>query len=98
VILQAPLVRGIPVPPQPPGTTPSPPTGRFAPAPVPDRDMMGPALPRASGEPSLAPSLFTRRNQYRGDAIDPASSAQAEQERNIHPGAGFNLRMPLNQK
>lgn len=67
----------------------------FEPAPTPDRDNTGPTGPRASNDPTLAPALFTRRNQYRGEGFSPGSTAQEEQERRVKPGAGFNLRMPL---
>ena len=73
-----------------------PPSGPvFEPAPLPDRDNLGPPPPRASTDPQLSPTLFTRRNQYRGDGYSPGSTAQEEQERRVKPGAGFNLRMPL---
>ena len=70
----------------------------FEPAPTPNRDAFGPSLPRASNDPELSPTLFTRRNQYRGDGYSPGSTAQEEQERKVMPGAGFNLRMPLTPK
>ena len=73
--------------------TPSTPPG-FAPAPLPDRDAMAPHT-RASSEASVSPSIFTRRDQYRGEALNANSSAQIEQERRVSPGAGFNLLMPL---
>jgi hypothetical protein len=43
----------------------------------------------------LAPGVFTRRDQYQGQALSPSSSVQSEQERRAKPGAGFNLTMPL---
>ena len=67
----------------------------FEPAPLPNRDLNAPATARASNEPSLAPTLFTARTQYRGDGFSPGSTAQSEQERNVKPGAGFSLHMPL---
>ena len=67
----------------------------YAPAPTPNRDVDAPAGPRASNDPRLTPMLFNRRDQYRGEALDPKSSSQIEQERRVIPGAGFNLRMPL---
>lgn len=74
----------------------SPQAGRdYAPAPTPNRDVDAPAGPRASNDPRLSPMLFNRRDQYRGEALDPKSSSQIEQERRVIPGAGFNLRMPL---
>lgn len=82
--------------PQAPQARVRPPSGPvFEPAPTPDRDALGPLTPRATNDPQLSPTLFTRRNQYRGDGFSPGSTAQEEQERNVRPGAGFNLRMPL---
>ena len=69
-------------------------TPRFEPAPLPNRDLSAPPGPRATNEPQLVPKLFHRSDQYRGEGIDPRSSAQAEQERRLLPGAGFNLRIP----
>lgn len=86
----------LPLPATPPQATRPPANGPvFEPAPTPDRDNTGPTGPRASNDPTLAPALFTRRNQYRGDGFSPGSTAQEEQERRVKPGAGFNLRMPL---
>lgn len=67
----------------------------FQPAPLPNRDLSTPQAPRASNEPSLAPTLFTTRTQFRGDGFSPGSTAQSEQERKLKPGAGFSLHMPL---
>ncbi|HYZ61646.1 MAG TPA: hypothetical protein VE650_04270 [Acetobacteraceae bacterium] len=67
----------------------------YEPAPTPNRDVSGPTAPRATNEPTLTPSLFTTRNQYRGDGFSPGSTAQSEQEKRMKPGAGFSLHMPL---
>lgn len=67
-------------------------------APTPNRDLDAPAGPRASAAPQLAPSLFTRGQQYRGEGFSSGSTAQAEQERRAQPGAGFKLRLPLRQQ
>ncbi len=66
----------------------------FQPAPLPDRNVYTPA-PRATNEPTLAPTLFTTRTQFRGDGFSPGSTAQTEQEKRLKPGAGFSLHMPL---
>ena len=68
----------------------------FTPAPVPNRDAALPARPRVR-QPNTAfsPSLFNRSDQYRGDGYINGSTAQTEQEKRVRPGAGFNLRMPL---
>lgn len=63
-------------------------------APTPNDDAAAPVT-RASKDTSLAPGFFSRRDQYRGEGLSPGSSAQIEQDRRAKPGAGFNLRMPL---
>ena len=85
----------LPLPQTPQGAARPQPGPAFEPAPTPNRDASGPPVPRASNEPQLSPTLFTRRNQFRGDGYSPGSTAQEEQERRVRPGAGFNLRMPL---
>ena len=80
-------------------TRPSAPATAAAPsgyvtAPTPDQDAFGPTA-RASNDASVAPGLFTRRDQYRGEGISASSSAQAEQDRRVKPGAGIKLSVPL---
>ena len=82
----------LPVPPRPP-----PKPSRFEPAPLPNRDVEQ-STPRATLDPSLSPTLFNRRDSYRGDGFLPGSTAQSETERRVRPGAGFNLKMPLAPK
>ena len=79
-----PLALGIPAP-----------NSRFEPAPLPNRDLAGPGAARATNDPSLAPTLFTTKTQFRGDGFSPGSTAQSDQERRTKPGAGFSLHMPL---
>lgn len=83
----------IPLPPTPPATMPG--GSRYDAAPLPNRDLDAPLGPRTGTAPELAPGLFTRSHQYRGDGFSAGSSAQSEQERRARPGAGFKLRMPL---
>ena len=66
---------------------------RFQAALVPNRDV---ALPteRATKDPKLTATLYNRRDQFRGDAIAPNSSAQIDQERRVRPGAGLALKIP----
>ena len=64
-------------------------------APTPNRDVAAPNTTSASNSAYLAPSLFTRGQQNRGEGFLSGSSAQAEQDRRAMPGAGFNLTMPL---
>lgn len=88
----------LPVPPTPPRGGPTPPGPSYDPAPTPNRDIDGPQAPRAGNSPELAPSLFTRGQQYRGEGFSAGSSSQVEQERRARPGAGFKLRLPLQQE
>lgn len=87
----------VPASPSPLRLTPKP-GPDYEPAPLPNRDVSGPVAPRASTAPSFAPSLFTTRNQYRGDGFAPNSTAQAEQEKRLRPGAGFSLHMPFTDR
>lgn len=87
----------LPLPPAPPSSGPSS-MPDYDLAPTPNRDLDAPSGPRASKNPELAPSLFTRSEQYRGEGYSAGSSAQSEQERRLRPGAGFKLRMPLQQE
>ena len=73
-----------------PATTPG-----FTPAPVPNQDVAAPSGPRAGKDAAIAPSFFTRRDQYRGEGYSAGSSSQVQQERRVQPGAGVNLRVPL---
>ena len=80
------------VPPRRPAPATAPPG--YITAPTPDQDAFGPRA-RASGDTSVAPGLFTRRDQYRGEGLSPSSSAQVEQDRRAKPGAGIKLSVPL---
>ena len=80
--------------PRPPVGSSAGPPPRFQPAPTPNRDVEL-APPPASTAPSLAPTLFTRPDQYRGDGFNKGSTAQSEQEKRVKPGAGLSLHMPL---
>ena len=63
-------------------------------APTPNQDAFGPTT-RASNAASVGPGLFTRRDQYRGEGLSASSSAQAEQDRRVKPGAGIKLSVPI---
>ena len=76
----------------PPPTASTPPG--YTSAPTPDQDSFAPQS-KASNDTSVAPGLFTRSDQYRGEGISAASSAQTEQDRKAKPGAGIKLSMPL---
>ena len=64
-------------------------------APTPNRDVSAPNGPASSNNAYLSPSLFSRTQQNRGEGFLSGSSAQAEQDRRAGPGAGFNLKVPL---
>ena len=66
----------------------------FDAAPIPNQDAFAPTT-RATNDASIAPNVFTRKDQYRGEGIQPNSSAQTQEDRKALPGAGFSLRMPL---
>lgn len=85
----------LPLPPTPPDPPSAGPGSSFDLAPTPNRDLDAPAGPRTGTAPELAPGIFTRSEQYRGEGYSAGSSAQAEQERRVRPGAGFKLRLPL---
>lgn len=85
----------LPLPPTPPGGVPADPGSNYDLAPTPNRDLDAPTGPRAHAAPELAPGFFTRGEQYRGEGYSTGSTAQAEQERRVRPGAGFKLRLPL---
>ena len=82
----------LPVPPFPPANAPP---SKFQPAPTPNRDVeLGPP-PKPGTAPSVAPSLFTRQDQYRGEGFGKGSTAQSDQEKRVRPGAGLSLHLPL---
>ena len=67
----------------------------FDAAPTPNRDVFAPSGPAASNNAYLAPGVFARGQQNRGEGFLPGSTAQTDQDRRAMPGAGFNLKMPL---
>ncbi len=71
------------------------PGSHFTPAPTPNREAEAPLPPRASMDATVNPTLFTRKEQYRGDGFSPNSTAQDAEERHYTPGAGFNVKMPI---
>lgn len=93
-----PRSRLLPLPPALPGPALTGPGLGYDLAPTPNRNLDAPAGPRARDSPELAPGFFPRTEQYRGDGYSAGSSAQAEQERRVHPGAGFKFRLPLQQQ
>ncbi len=66
----------------------------YEPAPLPNPDIRAPQRAESNG-PEISPSLFNRRDQFRGGSFSRGESAQSEQDRNLRPSPGFKLRMPL---
>ena len=85
----------LPLPPTPPPGGAAGAGPNYDLAPTPNRDLDVPAGPRAKAAPQLAPGFFSRSEQYRGEGFSAGSTAQAEQERRVRPGAGLKLRLPL---
>lgn len=73
----------------------APPTSGLQPAPLPNRDVEGPAQGRAGTETRVSPTVLQRSDTYRGEGFSRGSTAQAEQERRAKPGAGFNVKVPF---
>jgi hypothetical protein len=69
----------------------------FTSAPVPNSDAGIPFVKdRNAKQAQLAPNLFTPPGTgYRGEGYIPSSSADAEQQRKVKPGAGVALKVPL---
>jgi hypothetical protein len=66
----------------------------YEPAPLPNPRVLPPT--RAdSGGTEIAPSLFNRRDGFRGAALSRGDSAESVQNSNLKPSAGFTLKMPL---
>ena len=89
-VTATPMPSFAPTPHAPPITAPP----GYTTAPTPNEDSLAPQA-KASKDASVGPGFFTRRDQYRGEGLSPSSSVQAEQDRKAKPGAGINLRMPL---
>ncbi len=94
IVLQAqpPASPLLPVPSMPRA---SPALREFQPAPLPNRDYEAPAGPRAGNSAKVTPGFFTRKEPYRGEGFSRGSTSESDTERRVKPGAGFNLRMPL---
>lgn len=82
------------VAPTPAPTRPRTPGPVYEPAPLPNRNIGPPSRVESDG-PEISPSLFNRRDQFRGDSFGKGDSEQSTQDRNLKPSPGFRLRMPL---
>ena len=69
----------------------------YEPAPIPNRDVIAPARAQQGAGTQISPSLFSRRDGYRGDSFTKGETAQADQNRRMMPSAGFTLKMPLDE-
>jgi hypothetical protein len=78
-------------------TAPAAQSPAYQPAPVPDRDITAPPAPVASNDPSVSPSFFTQRQQFRGDGYAPNSTAQISEDRNMSIAPGLKVSVPLSQ-
>lgn len=82
-----PFTARAPAPPRPSGPV-------YEPAPLPNPDITAPRRAESQGT-EISPSLFNRRDQFRGDSFLKGDSVQSDQDRRMRPSAGFKLRMPL---
>jgi hypothetical protein len=69
----------------------------FTKAPVPNSEAGIPFVKNPNAKQAqLAPNLFSPPGTgYRGEGYIPSSSADAEQQRKVKPGAGVSLKVPL---
>lgn len=81
----------LPLPPIPPDTL-----SESEAAPLPNSGMRAPLDLRAAADGAqLTPTLMGPKYTYQGEAFLHGSTVQSEQNRNVNPAAGFNLKMPL---
>ena len=66
----------------------------YEPAPLPNPDIAAPRRAESEGT-QISPSLFHRRDGYRGDALSNSESVESDENRRLLPSAGFTLKMPL---
>ena len=92
LVVPLPRSPALPLPPKPPSVA-SP--SAFQPAPLPNRELSAPFAKLDDTSTSLAPTLFTNKDSYRGDGFIKGSTAQSEQERRVRPTPGFSLVMPF---
>ena len=80
-----------------PARKPAKPAGPiYEPAPLPNPDVAAPQR-AAGGGTEISPSLFNRRDGYRGDSFTRGETAQSNQSRRTTPSAGFTLKMPMDE-
>ena len=92
LVVPLPRSPALPLPPKPPAVAaPS----AYQPAPLPNRGLNAPLARSDDTATSLAPTLFTNKDTYRGEGFIKGSTAQAEQDRRARPTPGFSLVMPF---
>jgi hypothetical protein len=81
-----------------PAPDPAMPNGfsAFAPAPVPDPDVVDPAKRPVAEGTSLSPKLSNPHpTLFQGDGFTPNSTEQTEEDRHYRPAPSLNLNVPL---
>jgi len=69
-------------------------SGAFQPAPMPDPDIEAPSGGGSRGA-SLAPALFSHKEEFAGDGFAPASNADYGLDHRRAPAAGLNWSVPV---
>ena len=87
-----PLAVAAPSRPAPVAAAPGP---VFEPAPLPNADIGAPDNSDSGSGTQFSPMLLHRRDAFRGDGFSPGSTVESNENRNLQPGAGFRLSMPL---
>lgn len=77
-----------------PSSQPSGPV--YEPAPLPNPNVGAPSRADGGGT-RISPSLFNRKDGYRGDSFSRGETAESDQNRRLLPSAGFTLSMPLDE-
>ena len=77
------------------GTPPADPG--FEPAPMPDLSLAAPSSKSDgnSNAPSVRPDLFTQSQQWQGNGFVNNSTAEAQRDSRMRPGAGFSISVPM---
>ncbi len=76
------------------GTPPADPG--FEPAPMPDLSLAAPSSRGGnSTAPSVRPDFFTQNQQWEGNGFVNNSTAEAQRDSRMRPGAGFSISVPM---
>ena len=68
----------------------------YEPAPLPNPDVSAPYRADGGGT-RISPSLFNRKDDYRGDSFSKGETVQSDQNRRLLPSPGLTLSMPLDE-